>query len=173
MLDQDVQVVGIDERVLGRRVEEVRRVADDVLVERRAARHQHRGRLARAPPGAPGALPGRGDRARVARHHGDVERADVDAELERVGRDDGADLAVAQPLLDLAPPVRQIAAAVRRTASSAPGGPCDRRPSGTREDLGGQPALREDDELQAAREELERDAAGFAQSRTGGCRAAG
>ena len=54
VVDQDLQVVRIDERVLGRRVEEVRRVADDELVERRAATPP-------APPpiGWPGARPGR------------------------------------------------------------------------------------------------------------------
>ena len=48
VIDEDVQVVGIDERALGRRVEEIRRVADDELIERRAARHQHRRRPARS-----------------------------------------------------------------------------------------------------------------------------
>ena len=90
VIDEDVQVVGIDERALGRRVEEIRRVADDELIERRAAGHHHRRRAARPPPGAARALPRGGNRARIAGHHGHVERADVDAELERVGRDDGA-----------------------------------------------------------------------------------
>ena len=102
VIDEDVQVVGIDQRPLGRGVEEVRRVADDELIERRAARDHHRRRPAGAAAGAPGALPRRGNRPRIAGHHRDVERADVDAELERVGRDDRADGALAQPFLDLA-----------------------------------------------------------------------
>ena len=42
VVDQDVQVVGVDERVLGRGVEEVGRMAHDVLVDRRRRRHHHR-----------------------------------------------------------------------------------------------------------------------------------
>ena len=116
VIDEDVQVVGIDERPFRRGVEKVRRVADDELIERRAARHHDRGRSARAAPGASGALPRRGNRARIAGHDADVERADVDAELERIGGHDRADAALAQPLLDLAAPVRQVAAAVSADA---------------------------------------------------------
>ena len=47
VVEQDVQVVGIDQRVLRRRVEEVRRIADDELIDRRAARDQHRRRSRR------------------------------------------------------------------------------------------------------------------------------
>ena len=66
MVQQDVQVVGVDERVLGRGVEEVRRVADDELIDRRAAGDEDRGRSRRAAAGAARALPGRGDRAGVS-----------------------------------------------------------------------------------------------------------
>ena len=69
-----------------------------------------------APPGAPEALPGRGDRARVAGADDGVEPADVDAELERVGRDDAEDLAGAQLPLDLAALLGQVAAAVAHDA---------------------------------------------------------
>src|SRR5262249_54765161 len=65
-----------------------------------------------APPDASGALPERGLRARVADEDGDVERADVDPELERVRRDDDLDVPGPQPGLDLAPQVRQVAAPV-------------------------------------------------------------
>jgi hypothetical protein len=122
VIEQDVQVVGVDERVLGRGVEEVRRVADHELVDGRAARHQHRGRPARPAPGAARALPGGRDGARVARPSPHVERADVDAELERVGRDDRAHGALAQAALDLAPPLRQVAAAIAAHALGPPGG---------------------------------------------------
>ena len=46
-----------------------------------------------AAPGAARLLPQRGDRARIAGQHGDVEVTDVDAELERVGRHDAEHLA--------------------------------------------------------------------------------
>ena len=48
----------------------------------------------------------------IAGHHHRVQRADVDAQLQRIGGDHGADLAVAQLALDLAALARQIAAAI-------------------------------------------------------------
>ena len=69
--------------------------------------------------GAAGLLPGGGDGAGVAAHHADVEPADVDAQLERVGGDHGADRAVAQSLLDGPPLVGQVAAAVAAHLAAA------------------------------------------------------
>ena len=119
VIDEDVQVVGIDQRPLGRAIEEIRRMPDDELIERRAARHHDRGRLAGPAPRAAGTLPRRRDRSRIPGHDRDVERADVDAELQRVGGHDGAHAAFPQPLLDLAAPVRQIAASISADASRA------------------------------------------------------
>ena len=51
VIDQDMQVVGIDQRPLGRAIEEIRRVTDHELVQRRAARHHARRPTCR--PGAP------------------------------------------------------------------------------------------------------------------------
>ena len=48
----------------------------------------------------------------IAGHHHGIERADIDAELQRVGGDYRADLAVAELALDLAPLLRQITAAI-------------------------------------------------------------
>ena len=173
VIDQDVQVVRIDQRVLGRRVEEVRRVADDELIERRAAGDEHRRRAAAAAAGAAGALPGGGDRARIAGHHADVERADVDPELQRVGRDDGAHAALAQSLLDLAPALRQVAAAIAADLIARARRAVEVVLEIRRQDLGRQPALREDDHLQLALQELARRRGAFRPDTTGGCRAAG
>ena len=105
--------------------------------------------------------------------HGDVERADVDAQLQRVGRHHGAHRAFAQALLDLATPVRQIAAAI-------PPDPFGRARQAVevvlqirRQDLGREPALREHDELQVALQEFGRDAPRLAQVRPADARAAG
>ena len=62
-----------------------RRIADDELIERRAAGNQHGGRSTRAAAGAPGSLPRRGDRARIAGQHRHVQSADVHTELESIG----------------------------------------------------------------------------------------
>src|SRR5262245_5460141 len=99
-----MEVVRVNERALGRCFEEVRRVADDELIEWRAARHHDRGRSARPPAGAAGSLPCGRDGARIAGQHGDIERADVDAELEGVGRHHCTYDAFPQTLLDLAAP---------------------------------------------------------------------
>ena len=159
VVEQDVQVVGVDERVLGRGVEEVRRVADDELIDRRAARDEHRRRPRRAPAGASRALPGRGNRARVAGHHRHVERADVDAELERIGGHDRAHQPFAQAALDLAPAIGQIAAAIAADHVGGAGRPVKGILQIGRQDLDRQPALREDDQLQLVLQELERHAA--------------
>src|SRR5579862_3119072 len=90
MAEQDFKIVGIDVGMLGRTVEEVIGVLDDVLIERRAGSYQHGGRSGLAASGATGALPGGSDSSGIARHHHSVERSDVDAELERVGGDHGA-----------------------------------------------------------------------------------
>ena len=69
-----------------------------------------------APPRAAEALPRRRDRARVPGAHDGVELADVDPELEGVRGDDAEDLARAQPPLDVAPLLGQVAAAVGHDA---------------------------------------------------------
>ena len=82
-------------------VEQVLRVARQVLVERVARADQDRD--ADGSPRRP-ARPKRcqvaGDGARIADADHGVEVADVDAELERVGGHDAQDLAVAQAVLD-------------------------------------------------------------------------
>ena len=160
-----MQVVGIDQRALRRRVEEIRRVPDDKLVERCAARDEDRSRSAAAAAGPSCSLPGGRNRAGIAGHHADVERADVDPEFQRVRRDDGADAALAQPLLNLATPLRQVAPSVAADLLARARRSLEIVLQIRRQDLGGQTALRKDDRLQAALEELARDTAGLAQIR--------
>ena len=63
-------------------------------------------------PGAPPHLAQRGDGAGERDDDRRVELADVDAELERVGRDHRAQLAARQPALELAPLLGGVAGAV-------------------------------------------------------------
>ena len=112
MIDENLEIVRLDERVFGRIAEEIVRVADDELIERRRGSDQHGAGAARAAAGAAGALPGRSDRAGIAGEHGGVERADVDAELERAGRDHTANAALAEAALDLASFTGEVAAAI-------------------------------------------------------------
>src|SRR6478672_9279329 len=80
-----------------------------------------------------------------------VEVADVDAELERVGRCDSEQVALDEPPLDLAPLLRRVAGAVRR---QAPGG-CGVQPVAGKavDELRRLAALREADRAQAAARE--------------------
>ena len=107
-----MQVVRVDEAVLRRAVEQVLRVRGEELVDRRRRADQRRQAGAGAASGSAHLLPGAGDGAGVADADRRVERADVDAQLERVGGDHAADPAVAQAGLDLVALVGQVAAAV-------------------------------------------------------------
>ena len=81
VVHEDVQVVGIDEaHARARRRRNTRDAAPRTGRSASAGRHHDRRRLPRPPAGAAGALPGRGNGARIAGHHAHVERADVDAE---------------------------------------------------------------------------------------------
>jgi hypothetical protein len=121
-----LRVVVVERRLEGRgedvRVEDprVRVVEDRRLDAPRAERSGSRRRTGRARPrsrrgsrarsAAPGAaplLPQRGDRAREADRDRAVEEADVDPELERVGRRHAEQLALDEATLDL-PPLRGV-----------------------------------------------------------------
>ena len=112
VVEQDVQVVGVDEAVLGRRVEQVLGMGRQELVDRCRRADERRQARPAATAGATHLLPGRGDRARVADADRGVEGADVDAELERIRGDHAAHATVPQAGLDRVPLVRQVAAAI-------------------------------------------------------------
>ena len=174
VIDQDVQVVGIDQRVLGRRVEEVRR--DCGRRTDRAARCCATSTAAERPLRRP-ARPARCQVAAIvpgiAGHHAHVERADVDAELQRVGRDHGAHAAFAQPFLDLAPALRQIAAAVAANlVRRVPAGRRN-RPSGTSSGSRWPAGSARTRSAAAAASGTPRQRAAFPPDTTAGCRAAG
>ena len=154
VIEQDVQVVGIHQGVFGRRVEEIRRVAQHELVDGRAAADHHRRRSALSPARATGTLPRRRDRPRIAGHHRDVQRSDVDAELERVGGHHCAHLSLAQPPLDLAPAKRQVPAPIAADLLGCARGSLEIVLQIRGQDLGRQSALTEDDQLQLPLEEL-------------------
>ena len=165
VIDEDVEVVRIDERALRRRIEEVTRISDDELIERRAARHHDRRRSTGAPAGSAGSLPCCRDRAWIAGHDRHVERADVDAKLERVRRHDRTDRALAQSLLDLTPPHRQIAAAIAANSLGRARHVLEVVLQVRRQDLRREAALGEHDQLEVPFQELGRDPARFAEIR--------
>ncbi len=112
MIDEDFQIVRLDEGVFGSIAEEIVRMANDELIERRRRRHQHRARASAAASGAAGALPGGGDGAGVTGHDDGVERTDVNAELESAGGNHSANYSIAEAAFDFAALVRQVAAAI-------------------------------------------------------------
>src|ERR1700722_14469131 len=112
MIDQNFQIIGLDESVLRRVAEEIVRMADHILIERRRGGDHHSTGAAIAASCAPGTLPSSGDRTGIASHHYYVEAAHVDAEFQRAARHHAANAAVTQAALDFAALVRQIAAAI-------------------------------------------------------------
>jgi len=116
-----------------------------------------------APAGAARALPGGSDGAWVAGHHDGVERADIDAQLERVGGHYATDVGFPQLALDLAALARKVSATIAahgiRAGGQARGGILQIRD----QDLGGQAVVGEDESLQAIFEELQGDALRFLQ----------
>ena len=105
----------VEDRLLHRPLEELGRVAAEELVERVLAGHVHR-EAGVAPPGAAPHLAQARDGAGEGHAERGVEVADVDAQLEGVGGDDREQVALRQPLLDLAPLGGRVAGAVGRDA---------------------------------------------------------
>ncbi len=88
-------------------------MVDEVLVERVVGGDQHAGGGTAGPAGATEPLPERRGRAGVAGEEDRVEAAHVDAELERLGGRHPDEAPVAELLLERAPFVGEVAAAVR------------------------------------------------------------
>ena len=166
--EQDVQVVRVEARLLGRALEQELRVVDDVLVDRRAGGDEDRDARALPPSGPPELLPGGRDRPRVAGQDRDVEAADVDAELERVGGDDAEDLAVAQAVLDRPPLGRQVAAAIAADARARPVTLAQRFAQAGQQDLDRDARPPEDDRLAPGAQERQRPALGERRGRAAG-----
>ena len=109
----DLLAFVVEDRGLDRAVDELVGVAAEELVERVLAGDVD-GEPAPAAPRPPPHLPQARDGAGEGDADRGVELADVDPELERVGRDHRQQLAGAEPGLDLAPLLRRVAAAVGR-----------------------------------------------------------
>ena len=112
MGEQDMQVVGVEPRLLRPPAEHELRVMDHVLVDRGGRGDQDRDADIAPPPGAAHLLPGARDRARIAGQHGHVEASDVHPQLEGVGAHHPQHLALAQPALDRSTLGRQVPAPV-------------------------------------------------------------
>ena len=108
---EDLGVLVVEDRRLDGALEEIVGVAAEELVERVLARDVH-GQAAPAPSGAAPHLPQRGDGPGERDDDGRVELADVDPELQRVGRDHRAQLAADEASLQFAALLGGVAGAV-------------------------------------------------------------
>ena len=113
VLHLDLLRLGVEDRGLDGTLEELLGMAAEELVERVLAGDVER-QAAAPPPGAAPHLAQAGDGSRERDADRRVELADVDPQLERVGRDDAEQLAARQRGLDLAPLLGRVAGAVGR-----------------------------------------------------------
>ena len=108
---EDLGALVVEDRGLDGALQEVVGVAAEELVERVLARDVH-GQAAAATPGAAPHLAQRGDGPGERDDDRGVELADVDPELQRVGRDHRAQLAADEAALELAALLGGVAGAV-------------------------------------------------------------
>ncbi len=113
VLGVDLRVVRIEDRRFDGALEELVRVPAEELVER-VLPGDVDGEPAPAPAGPPPHLPEARDRARERDADRGVELADVDPELERIGRDDAEQLSGGEPPLDVLTLGGRVAGAIRR-----------------------------------------------------------
>ena len=109
---EHVGVVGVEDGRLHGSPEQRLRMVHEECVERLVAGHQHAERLLAGPAGAAELLLQRGPGAGEPDADDGVQTGHVDAELERVGAREAEQVAVTQSLLELAPLLGEVAAAV-------------------------------------------------------------
>ena len=119
--DADFGVVWIERDRLDRACHQGLGMARKPLVERIVAQHQEAESTLSAPGTTP-LLAERRDRTRKAHHNGTIKLADVDTELEGVGRDHGPQGSTGQPRLDLAAHLGRIARPIRLDTVGQHGG---------------------------------------------------
>ena len=137
---------GASEKIVG--------MLHDELIERSGRRHEHSARSPAAAPRASRALPRGRDRSSISRHHARIERADVDAQLQRIRRHHAADAPLAKAALDLAALARQIAAAIAANRLRLPRLRAIGLLQIREQHLGVQPAVGEHNRLQLARKKF-------------------
>src|SRR5215475_163094 len=112
VIDEDMNVVGIDKPHLRRLVQKIVRVIDNELIERCAGGHKYGNRHSTAASGSADPLPARCDRPRITCKHRHVQAPDIDSQFQSVCRNHSANAALAQSTLDLPALVRQVSAAI-------------------------------------------------------------
>ena len=149
MTVEDARILVVEDGGLDSAAEQRLRLAHEVLVERVLARDHDREAVALAARPAP-LLAQAGHRAGEADRDHRVQRADVDPELECVGRAHSEQLAGEQPLLDLASLSRRVAGSVGREPRRV----AERSARELVDQLGRAAALGEDERAQASLHEV-------------------
>ena len=144
---EDVKVVRVDQPTLDAAFEDEIRVGDDVLVERVRGGNHHGERGLLVPARSPKLLPEAGECTGVAGDHARAQSTNIYTELQGVRGDDAAYAAVAQPTLDRAPFIRQIAAAIPGNAFAIARFVAQRFAQVRQQQLDPRPARGEDDRL--------------------------
>ena len=165
---EDPRVRVVENRCLDPAREQGVRLAREELVERVVRRHEDRESSFSA-AGASPLLPERCDGSREADRDGAVEKADVDPELECVGRRYAEKLALDETPLDLASLLGGVAGPVRSEPSCSRG--VDALGGEAVDQLGCLAALREADRPQSARGELGEEPRGVAERSSRAARA--
>jgi hypothetical protein len=156
---ENVRIVDVDHRWLGRPLEQVFRMVDEPLVELVGSGNQHRHRLLAASPGAPDLLPEGRDRAGESAEDGGVEPPDVDAKLEGTGCDHGSDTPGGQFGLDFSALGSEVARSIRAHDVGQLG--WKSAGNASRDSLGERPAGAERDDPSSRKHQLGDGANGF------------
>ena len=133
------------------------------LIERRGGGHEHSAGRPIAAARAPCTLPRGRDRSRITGHHARVQRADINAQFQRIRGDHAAHAPFAKAAFDFAPLSRQISAAIAANRFGFSGLRREGLLQIGEQDFGVQAAIGEDDRLQLAREKFLGHARGFVQ----------
>src|SRR5512142_2771912 len=112
MLEQDEQMIGIDQCLLGRTLEEIFRMMGEELVERTGRGDHDCRRGGETAARATRLLPRRSDGPRVADEDRRAQPADVDSQFQCVRSNDSFYSSFSEPFFDLATLGRQIAASI-------------------------------------------------------------
>ena len=159
--EENVQVIGVEQRVFRGLVQEVVRVADDILVDGRRGCHEEHNAGALAPSGASRLLPRAGDGAGVSAQHARIQRADVDAQFEGVGGHHRVNLPGTKPALDFPALGGQVSAPVAPHPARVAQGVTHQILQVFRQHLHRQPGAGEGDGLDAVFQQHARDLTGF------------
>ena len=159
--EEDVQVVRIEQGVFRGLMQEVVRVADDILVDGRRGRHKEYDAGALAPSRAPRLLPRAGNGAGISAQNAGIQRADVDAQFKGVGGHHRVNLPGAEAALDFPSLGGQVSAPVAPHASRVAQGVAHQILQVFRQHLHRQPGAGKGDGLDAVFQQHARNLPGF------------